>query len=95
MSVARRETDPLHATPSTSALIVLELGVVGGVGVDVNVTVNAPSVTDFVPVAPVPATGARLNENVPVAPVELSAVSEIVPLPIPTPACQPAAGLPI
>src|SRR5262249_21523999 len=66
-----------------------------GEGTDVNVTLNTPSVIDFVPVAPDPATAASENENVPEALVDVSEFTVIVPLPIPTAACQPAAGLPI
>jgi hypothetical protein len=95
VNVARRETEPLQATPSTSALI--ELPVLGvGVAADgvVNVTLKTPAVIAFVPVAPEPATADRLNAKVPVAPVDVRLVSVIDPLPIPTAACQLAAGLP-
>jgi hypothetical protein len=58
------------------------------------VTLNAPSVIDFVPVAPDPATATSENENVPAAAVGVNDVIVMVPLPIPTAACQPVAGLP-
>jgi hypothetical protein len=60
----------------------------------VNVTLNAPSVIVFVPVAPGPAA-TRVNENVPEAAVDVKELTVMVPLPMPTAACHPAAGLPI
>src|SRR5262245_40739212 len=96
VSVARLDSELLHDTPSMRVLRVLPLlGVGEGEGTDVNVTLNTPSVIDFVPVAPDPATAASENENVPEALVDVSEFTVIVPLPIPTAACQPAAGLPI
>src|SRR5689334_13035408 len=92
--VARRDNELVHDAPSIRTLIVLVDVVGGGVGTVVSVTLNDPSVTLFVPVAPVPATAARLNENVPTAVVDVRLVTVTVPLPMPTPACHPDAGLP-
>jgi hypothetical protein len=96
VSVARLDSELLHDTPSMRVLRVLPLlGVGEGEETDANVTLNAPSVIDFVPVAPDPATATSENENVPEALVDVSEFTVIVPLPVPTAACQPAAGLPI
>src|ERR1700676_3641384 len=55
VKVARRESELLHDTPSITALSVLPpLGVGEAAGGVVNVTLNAPSVIVFVPVAPDP-----------------------------------------
>src|SRR5215470_17684051 len=96
VSVARRESELLQDTPSMSVVNVLPpFGVGVGEGTAVNVTLKAPSVIDLVPVAPDPATATSENENVPEALVDVSEFTVIVPLPVPTAACQPAAGLPI
>ena len=96
VKVARLESELLHATPSITVLSVLPpLGVGLAGGTVENVTLNTPSVIVFVPVAPDPGTETRENENVPEAPVDVSELTVMVPLPMPTPACQPAAGLPI
>ncbi len=55
---------------------------------------NVPLVRRAVAPAPAPPTGASENENVPAALVLESAVIVMGPLRMPTPACQPAAGLP-
>src|SRR5262249_51284161 len=96
VSVARRDSELVHWTPSMRTLIVLPLaGVPGGGGEVVSVTLNVPSVIDFEPVAPEPATATSVNENVPDTVVDVSVLMVIAPLPMPTPACQPAAGFPI
>ena len=93
--VARRDSELLHGVPSIATVNVLPPdGVGAGGGAAVNVTLKVPSVTDLVPVAPEPGKALRVNENVPDAPVVVSVLTVIVPLPMPTPACQPAAGLP-
>src|ERR1700730_739098 len=93
VKVARLESELLHATPSITALSVLPPFGVGETGGSVvNVTLNAPSVIVFVPAAPDPGTATRENENVPEAPVEVSELIVMAPLPMPTAACQPAAG---
>ena len=45
-----------------------------------NVTLNLPFVTTLLPVAPVPACGTTVNENVPLAPVAVRVLTVMLPL---------------
>ena len=70
-----------HRLPSIVALMVLPgVGDGVGAGVAVNVTLNAPFVTTLEPVAPLPGIASALNENVPVALVEVRVANMTTPL---------------